>query len=79
MTPAYVHLWMIMHPLEGQEMTIQNNLTDLASWLVKIVNQIHKQKVQLLSVYIEFATTAWNDCHGRQISVQEYRSQSHPY
>lgn len=55
MAPAYVHLWMIMHPLEGQEITIQNNLTDLASWLVKIVNQIHKQRVQLLSVYIEFA------------------------
>lgn len=29
--------------------------------------------------YYRFATTAWNDCHERQISVQEYRSQSHPY
>lgn len=54
MRPAYIYLWMIMYPLEGQERTRPNNISSLASWLYQIATRTDG-KISLLSVYAELS------------------------
>lgn len=49
--PCYVHLWMVMYPLKGQEYTITKNITDLAGWLFQITSKLDRYKINILSIY----------------------------
>jgi len=52
LTPMYVHLWMIMYPLDGEEHTRTNNIQDLSEWFIQVINRI-KGKINLITVYTE--------------------------
>lgn len=51
MEPCYVHLWMIMYPIKGQEVTINSSIDDFADWILDIFSGCYKHKVTVMTVF----------------------------
>lgn len=72
--PCYVHLWMVMYPLEGYEDTIDKNVSDLSEWLHQIVEKCDKVKVQLLGVYEPLSDSFLKKVKSELMNHHEYPS-----